>query len=118
MFALLEHDPGPGPDAVHWDFLIEVPGQELLATWRLLDLPIGGPATIAAERIADHRPAFLNYEGPLTRARGSVRRLDRGEAMVTHVTDTEFVAELHGEHLRGTYEIVAVAATRLVFRRT
>ena len=44
MFVLLEHEPGPEQQAAgerrHWDFLVEVAGQERLATWRLAASPL------------------------------------------------------------------------------
>jgi hypothetical protein len=33
---------------------------------------------LEAVRIADHRPAYLTYEGPVSGDRGTVRRLARG----------------------------------------
>ena len=113
MFVLLEHH--TRSDAVHWDFLIEVPDVELLATWRLAEDPTQQAGEIAAERIADHRPAFLDYEGPLSADRGSVRRVDRGTATVQRRGDLGLLAELHGELLTGWYEIST--ADQVIFRR-
>lgn len=39
-------------------------------------LPVG--ATIAAERIADHRQLYLDFEGQISGGRGQVRRLAHG----------------------------------------
>ncbi len=36
---------------------------------------------VNAERIADHRPAYLDYEGPISGDRGSVRLLSRGSVV-------------------------------------
>ena len=113
MFVLLEHRTQSG--AVHWDFLIEVPGRELLATWRLAENPTQQAGEIIAERIADHRSAFLEYEGPLSADRGSVRRVDRGTATVRRWDNRGLLAELHGELIAGWYEITALDQT--VFRR-
>ena len=77
MFVLLEHTTR---DGVHWDFIIEVPGGQLLPTWRLLQNPLKTAGGIPAEPITDHPPHFLEYEGTLRNDRGSVRRLDRGAA--------------------------------------
>lgn len=56
----------------------------VLLTWNLPKLPaawggdgVGEP--IEATRIADHRLAYLDDEGPISGDRGSVTRLDRGE---------------------------------------
>ena len=99
MFALLEHKTPDGN--VHWDFLLEVAGQERLATWRLADNPLTASGDIAAEKLPDHRRIYLEYEGPLTQNRGKVRRLDRGNAEVHAFTDENALAELAGEKLRG-----------------
>lgn len=75
LFALLEHETA---DGVHWDLLVEQPGASLLATWRLARNPLEHTGLIAGERIADHRRLYLDYEGPVSGDRGTVRRLARG----------------------------------------
>jgi hypothetical protein len=102
MFVLFEHTTQKG---VHWDFIIEVPRRESLPTWRLLKNPLTHAGEIPAEPIADHRRLFLDYEGPLRDDRGSVRRLDRGDAEVQQFDPGRLLATLHGEWLRGEIEI-------------
>jgi hypothetical protein len=58
----------------------------VLLTWSLPALPAawGGEAVVAFEqidatRLADHRLAYLDYEGPISDERGSVTRVDGGE---------------------------------------
>jgi len=109
MFVLLEHD---APDGVHWDFIIEVPGCEHLPTWRLLNNPLAAPGENPAERIADHPPHFLEYEGALRAGLGSVRRLDRGEAEITEFAAGVLRAKLFGESLRGGVEILIPDASQ------
>jgi len=128
MFALLEHhEPAnrpptegapEGAGAVHWDLVVEVPGQERLATWRLSENPIGMGAAIAAERIADHRRIYLEYEGPLSGGRGWVRRVDGGDAQLCISGDIEgqVLLELHGHLLRGKFRLIS-AGSGLSFRR-
>lgn len=112
MFALLEHS---AHDSVHWDFMIEIPGRALLATWRLLQHPLAED-DIPAEPIADHPPHFLHYEGKLSGQLGNVRRLDRGEAVVERFEAGWLVAELAGDRLHGRFEIAAGADNRGWFR--
>lgn len=69
-FVILEHD----HPARHWDFMLEANG--VLWTWRLPEPPRHGEMT--AERIADHRLAYLDYEGPISGNRGSVQRWQCG----------------------------------------
>jgi hypothetical protein len=92
-FVILDHD---WPHR-HWDFMLEAGG--VLRTWRLAAPPEPGCA-IAAEPLADHRLAYLEYEGPLTGDRGRVVRWDRGE--FTWLRDGDGIeVELRGERTRG-----------------
>ena len=95
-FAVLTHD----HPTLHWDFLLERDGA--LRTWRLLQPP-DTPGPISAEALPDHRLDYLDYEGPVSRGRGEVRRWDRGE-YETLDWETERVAvRLHGEKLNGLF---------------
>lgn len=113
MFVLLEHTTR---DGVHWDFIIEVPGREFLATWRLPQNPLTTSGDISAEPIAGHPPHFLEYEGSLRQGFGSVRRVDRGQASIRRFDSQALVARLSGEHLRGHIEIIAEADGLVRFR--
>lgn len=99
MFVLLEHD---APDGLHWDLMIARPSRERLATWRLAANPLAGAFPIAAERIADHRRAYLDYEGEVSGRRGHVRRLDRGPARIES-DRPPLTINLAGTALRGRY---------------
>jgi hypothetical protein len=70
-FVILEHD----WPALHWDFLLET--GPVLRAWRLHAEP-GSAHKVPAERSFDHRVHYLDYEGPLSGDRGSVRRWDAG----------------------------------------
>jgi hypothetical protein len=70
-FVVLEHD---WPTR-HWDLLLEA--GPVLKAWRLLSEPGNGRA-VPAEPNFDHRFLYLEYEGPLSGNRGSVRRWDAG----------------------------------------
>ena len=71
-FVVLEHD----HPHLHWDFMLEAGAT--LRTWRLAAPPETN-RTIAAEPLGEHRLAYLDYEGPISGSRGSVRRWDAGE---------------------------------------
>ncbi len=116
-FALLEHRTA---DGVHWDLLVEQGPGRLLATWRLARCPLDSPPDgaappVPAERIADHRRIYLEFEGELTGGRGVVRRLDRGAASIRLLDGPRLSALLHGERLRTEVCIDRLDA-RLVFR--
>ncbi|WP_145058835.1 hypothetical protein [Adhaeretor mobilis] len=69
---------------------------------------------VAAEKIQDHRLAYLDYEGPITsenpenRAsvdKGSVERIDGGEYRLLERSETLWRVELAGEFLQGIVEL-------------
>lgn len=110
-FVLLEHR---APDGTHWDLMIAIENGGALATWRLAENPIGGMSRpIAAERIADHRVAYLEYEGEISGGRGVVRRLDRGEAHDFVVSERSATAKLIGQRLRATWEARVESSTAI-----
>lgn len=88
-FVLLHHEcPLDFDKPSHWDFMVEAEG--VLWTWELRELPTpwldalgelrSAPnQQVYATRLADHRMAFLDYEGPLTHNRGLVSCVTRGE---------------------------------------
>jgi hypothetical protein len=112
QFALLEHTTAKG---VHWDLLVERPDRDRLATWRLLENPLENDE-VPAEPIGDHRRIYLEYEGPISRGRGWVRRADRGRCDCTARPDGLWRLRLEGQQLRGVYEVAAANGGR-TFRR-
>ena len=49
-----------------------------LRTWACASVPAIGQE-LSAEELADHRPAYLDYEGEVSTGRGSVTRVAAGE---------------------------------------
>ena len=113
-FALLIHD---SPRGLHYDLLLE--SGDVLRTWALPHLPAPGVET-ECEALADHRPVYLDYEGPISGGRGTVTRWDRGTFRVEAWTDGEIAIELSGEKLAGRIELRRVTEQargwRLVLR--
>lgn len=98
-FAILRHETPPGsPRPLHWDFLLEDGGT--LLTWSLAELPAAG-RPIAAEALADHRTAYLDYEGPVSGNRGIVTRWDAGTFQWRHRSNREIIVNLNGRVLCG-----------------
>lgn len=97
-FVILEHD---HPFA-HLDFMIE--SGEKLRTWRLLAVPAPGE-TIAAEAIGDHRKDYLDYEGPVSGGRGSVKRWDAGTFAMQAESVSELRLMLSGGRVRGMLDL-------------
>ena len=92
-FVVLHHTGVPEP---HFDLLLALPGDGRLPTWRLSTPPETWPtAAPAAVRIADHRRAYLTYEGPISGNRGHVRQIANGVARVRSRTPVHLVLYLN-----------------------
>ncbi len=79
----LLHELPDGSSHVDWMIARDPAGQEPLISFRLqqrIDKLLPGQR-VSAERIADHRPAYLEYEGPTSDDGGSVRRLTWGSVL-------------------------------------
>ncbi|MGO9115919.1 MAG: DNA polymerase ligase N-terminal domain-containing protein [Thermoguttaceae bacterium] len=98
-FALLIHD---SPRGLHYDFFLEE--GDVLKTWALPQLPEAG-FEIPCEALANHRPVYLDYEGPISGDRGMVTRWDRGTYSVELWTDDEIIVEIAGAKLAGRVEL-------------
>jgi len=98
QYVILRHEcPADYGRPSHWDFMLE--SGPVLRTWALETLPREGECGIA-EALSDHRLAYLDYEGPISRGRGSVTRWDAGTYRIVHETNDELVVELHGAQLQ------------------
>lgn len=102
-FAVLRH---AVPGADHWDLMFEDGGA--LATWRspqrLADI---GERPVQIERIGDHRLAYLQYEGPVSRNRGHVSRDERGTFAWLERQATGWRIQVRGERTRGSFALEA-----------
>lgn len=103
-FVILEHD-WPTP---HWDFFLEAGA--VLRAWRLLAEPAPGRAVLS-EPNAEHRPFYLDYEGPVSGDRGRVARWDAGTFEWIVDAPGHIELELRGVKLRGRV-VIEAAATR------
>jgi hypothetical protein len=106
-FVILHHVPA-GPE--HWDLMLDA--GERLVTWQLLDDPrmltaSPAPGAVRARRIADHRRAYLDYEGPVSGGRGSVSRVDRGHYALVEQQADRWVLQLAGVLLNGRFQLTA-----------
>jgi DNA polymerase Ligase (LigD) len=94
-YVILEHD----HPCLHWDLMLE--WGESLRTWRL-DRPPAGGEPIVAERLTDHRLAYLDYEGPVSGNRGTVKRWDAGEYQLLADSPERIELEFAGDRLSGS----------------
>jgi hypothetical protein len=108
-YVILEHD----HPIRHWDFMLEA--GDVLRTWRLEAPPSPGQA-VRAEASFDHRPLYLDYEGPVSRGRGSVARWDAGIFTWTVNAEDRVVARLEGGRLSGTAVLERAASGAWLLR--
>ncbi|NLE37995.1 MAG: hypothetical protein GX621_08225 [Pirellulaceae bacterium] len=99
-FAVLQHD---CPRGLHWDLLLEA--GTVLTTWELAQPP-DAPGPIDAKRLADHRLAYLDYEGPVSADRGVVERWDAGTYSIIRQSDREVRLVFEGKRLRGEATLI------------
>jgi hypothetical protein len=99
-YVILLHELPEGHErARHWDLMLEQEG--VLRTWALAGEPAAELACEARE-LADHRLAYLDYEGPVSGDRGQVTRWDRGQYRVLEQAADQVVLELAGPKLQAT----------------
>lgn len=130
-FVLLHHEcPHGKPRPSHGDLMLEAEGG--LLTWALAELPcdwraaataqdeggrprlaIASTNSVSAERLANHRLAYLDYEGPLGGDRGCVTRLDRGEVVPVSATADRWQGDLCGQVLAGRILLKRTGGSRL-----
>lgn len=107
-FVVLRHDMPPHSSRpTHWDFMVEM--GNALRTWALAEEP-AADREIAATPLADHRLAYLDYEGPVSGNRGYVTQWDRGECTIQEATDERTILVAHGQKLTGRIQIKSTQA--------
>jgi hypothetical protein len=81
-----------------------VTDEHRLATWSLRELPAGWPgaaadgsAEVDAVALADHRAAYLDYEGPISGDRGAVSRIAAGDLTWSEASERRIACELRGD---------------------
>ena len=124
-FVLLHHEcPADSPRLSHFDLMLEAEGA--LRTWEILALPISwlvpvgqaprtggskvGPTSTPAKKLADHRLAYLDYEGPVSGDRGHVSRFDAGTLTTVSKSADEWIVALSGQRIRGQLQLSRIAA--------
>ena len=102
-YVILEHD----HPYLHWDLMLEA--DDVLQTWRLDMPPREAGCAIDATELADHRQAYLDYEGPVSGDRGMVRRWDAG----VFEEEAESVPNLRRLFLHGTRINIRIVLERV-----
>ena len=65
-----------------------------------------------AERLADHRMAYLDYEGPISGDRGTVTRWDAGEYAIQNHSHNRIVVRLSDGQLMGEVQLRQIGGER------
>jgi hypothetical protein len=100
-FVVLRHTLRTGS---HFDLMIE--NADRLATWKFENFPGESNADPQpAIRLAEHRPHYLEYEGPVSNDRGDVIRQDSGGCRARVLTEDHWTVEFFGARLTGRYEL-------------
>lgn len=78
--VVLRHTLSDGSFHYDWMFARDSEGLQPLRTFRCASNPSVAPAgaVLAVQPLADHRPAYLTYEGPISGGRGTVQRIAHG----------------------------------------
>lgn len=99
-FVLLRHKvPTTFGRPSHWDLMLE--DGPSLQTWALETLPTPD-AAVPALPLAPHRSAYLDYEGPVSQNRGTVRRRDAGVFQWVERQPQMLQFVLRGSEFQGT----------------
>ena len=101
-FVILEHSISKQR---HYDLMLERGG--VLETWQMSrqvnELEQG--ESIDAKKLADHRLAYLDYEGPISKNRGQVKRVDKGSYDLLESNETGRIIRLKSKNIQGTFEL-------------
>jgi hypothetical protein len=97
--VLLHETPAGFVRGNHFDLMLE--SGDALRTWALDAWPTPGE-TVAGERLLDHRPVYLDFEGDVAGDRGSVQRVAAGEYELMEESAVRLVVRLQSGELSGT----------------
>lgn len=95
-YVILEHQ----WNGVHYDLMLEDPETGDLRTWAI-DEEIQANLELPARALPAHRRIYLDYEGPVSRGRGKVTRIDQGRYKARDWTEDRVEVLLQGERFSG-----------------
>ncbi len=112
-FVILFHEmPPESGRASHWDFMLET--DEALATWELRHVPdvvVRQPC----RRLAEHRKRYLDYQGPIASAGGTVSQWDAGRFQTLAENEHLWRVKLSGGRMRGVATLARQIDQRWTF---
>jgi hypothetical protein len=75
-----------------------------LATWSFPSHPKNGsPFPLEGKKIQDHRSQYLEYEGPISKGRGRIEKVDQGPLQILQSSPKNWILEFQGHDLSGIY---------------
>lgn len=102
-FVVLRHEmPAHSERASHWDVMLQ--HEDRLLTWAI-EQPLVAGRSINADRLADHRLEYLDYQGPVSEDRGSVSPWDVGTLNWIEHRPDRIVVSVAGTQLDGELTI-------------
>jgi hypothetical protein len=84
---------------------------ESLATWQLPAWPPSGTFALPAAALADHRKAYLDYQGEISGGRGSVGVVDSGRYETVEQNEDLWLVRLAGAVFTGLLRLKRSAGT-------
>jgi len=112
-FVILRHVDREG---THFDLMIEY--KDVLWTWKFSEWPDGvGEKSHIGQRIADHRPIYLEYEGPISGDRGMVTRVDWGDCIIEQESHDGYLVRFSGTIFTGRFSLTPAASQSWALRR-
>lgn len=103
-FVVLYHQMPPRDGrGNHWDFMLEE--HDALTAWALDAVPELSEKSIPCVQLPPHRKHYLDYEGPVSNDRGTVKRYDIGTFEWIERSESKVVVRINGERLTGEIEI-------------
>lgn len=107
-YVILLHETSAGsPRPTHYDLMLE--WGDVLRTWAL-DAPPTDGKVVAGTALADHRRAYLEYEGEISGGRGTVTKWDAGSYTLEHASEQKLVVVLSGRQFEGALTGIAHGA--------
>ncbi len=118
-FVILLHRPAPNSnEPPHYDFMLEVTTEGVLATWRWNAIPTDSE-DFTGVSLEAHRLEYLEYEGEISGNRGSVERKVQGSYSPEIKSElTEWTIRLSSSMMAGDLHAQRVSESEWKFQFT
>jgi hypothetical protein len=108
-FSIAKHEmPANSSRHSHFDLFLE--SQGTLLTWELSSLPTT-PKKQLVRRLANHRLVYLDFQGPLSDDRGTVKLVDSGSLKWMTLESERLIAHIKGQTADGILTLTSGASS-------